>query len=245
MAGKSGALVLVAEDDSTTAAMLADLLRHWGYGVECVASAAEAEARAAEQCPDLVILDLKLPDGNGLVLCANLKARCDVPVIVCSATQRLDDAVLALKLGADDFVPKPFRPAELQARIEAALRRESQDQPGKARGGEGTRRLGDLVIDESRCEALMDERPVALTPTEFRLLCKLADRPGEVVSREELAEAVWGYNDYSVGRSLDVHMRRLRGKLRAASKGTPTIVTARGFGYRIEPEEATAGRRAG
>jgi two-component system phosphate regulon response regulator PhoB len=129
--------------------------------------------------------------------------------------------------------------------MEVALRHRADERPTGPPAEERERRVGELLIDDGRCRVQLGDRPIELTPTEFRLLSKLSDRPGEVVSREALAQAVWGYSDYGVGRSLDVHMRRLRSKLKGGPKLGPTIVTARGFGYRIEPEPTAPTRRAG
>ncbi|HEY3108933.1 MAG TPA: response regulator transcription factor [Chloroflexota bacterium] len=232
--------ILVAEDDPIVARMLVDFLEFRGYRVHCVSTAGEAEACLAAVGPELILLDLKLPDANGLVLCAELKARCDAPVIICSATKRKEDAILGLKLGADDFISKPFNPGELQARIEAALRRGRVARSTEGACEDGSLEIGGLVVDRRRCCAALDGRALPLTPTEYRLLAELASRPGEVIAREDLAQTVWGYHDYGVGRSLDVHVRRLRAKLRAGMVGGPTIVTARGFGYRLAPESAGA-----
>jgi DNA-binding response OmpR family regulator len=228
------ATILAIEDDPVVAAMLVDLLGFRGYQVECASTAAEARSRVASSPPDLILLDLRLPDSNGLVLCAQLKARCDAPIIICSATKRKEDGTLGLELGADDFVAKPFDAAELQARIAAVLRRRASARLAGRAGEHSERRVGELVIDRARCRALLADQPLSLTPIEYRLLSALAESAGETVSREAMALAVWGSYDYSIGRSLDVHVRRLRGKLAGGrSKSVPTIVTARGFGYRL------------
>ena len=163
----------------------------------------------------------------------DLRARCDAPIIICSATKRREDAIVGLRLGADDFVAKPFDPAELLARVGAALRRTGAASRAGAAARAARQELGDLVIDDGVCRASLDGKPLPLTPTEYRLLRVLASRLGTVVGREELAEAVWGYHDYAIGRSLDVHMRRLRGKLKASGAPAPSLLTTRGFGYRL------------
>jgi DNA-binding response OmpR family regulator len=230
-----GATILLAEDDLVLAAMLVDGLRHAGYSVWHATSAAEATLLADEVSPDLIVLDLILPDGNGLILCAELKARVGVPIVVCSASKRLDDPVLSLKLGADDFVRKPFRLPELLARIEAALRRAGR---GRATGPAEAapprqRRVGELVLDPARREARVGDRVLPLTPTEYRLLGALASRPTEVVTRDELARLIWGQRDAATDEALAVHMRRLRAKLDAEAPNGPTLATLRGFGYRL------------
>jgi DNA-binding response OmpR family regulator len=232
--------ILVVEDDPVIARMLVDLLEFRGYRTECAPTAGAAEASVAGKPPDLILLDLRLPDAHGLILCGNLRARCDAPIIICSSTQRKEDTVLGLRLGADDFVAKPFDPAELLARIEAVLRRSTGRRPADPDGVDGGPPVGELVVDRARCRALLAGQPLPLTPTEYRLLVALADRPGQVVPREELGQVVWGYHDHSLGRSLDVHVRRLRAKLAGRGQPGPTIVTARGFGYSFAPAGAAS-----
>jgi DNA-binding response OmpR family regulator len=221
--------ILVVEDDAAIASLLVDRFDSKRYRVWCAADAADA-ARIVDQArPDLVILDLMLPDANGLVLCADLKDELRVPIILCSATQRRDDLVLGFKLGADDFVAKPFSVAELQARVERALRR-----TGSA--SSRTTAIGNLVVDEARCRAMLRDQLLPLTRTEYRLLAELVSRPGQVLSHKELTESVWGYHDRAVTRSLEVHMRRLRAKLNAAGGPPPRLISQRGFGYAIEAD---------
>jgi DNA-binding response OmpR family regulator len=232
------ATILAVEDDPAVARMLVDLLGFRGYQVEWVSTAAEARSHVASSPPDLILLDLRLPDSHGLVLCAQLKAHCDAAIIICSATKRKEDGTLGLELGADDFVAKPFDAAELQARVGAVLRRRASSRVAGAPGDDAGQRVGELVIDRARCRAQLGGQPLALTPSEYRLLSLLADRSGETVSREDMALAVWGHYDYSIGRSLDVHVRRLRGKMTERGQSGPTIVTARGFGYSLAPGPA-------
>ena len=214
--------------------MLKDLLELKGYSVWHSASGTEAERIVGDVSPDLIVLDLMLPDANGLVLCADLKTKVDVPIIICSATKRKEDAILGLKLGADDFIAKPFAPDELVARVEAVLRRAAPRKPAEQLPTESIQlQIGNLVIEQARCHVVLDGQVLRLTPTEYRLLCALVSRPAEVLTREELAQRVWGYYDPDVVRTLDVHMRRLRGKLQACAALSPTIVTVRGFGYKI------------
>ncbi|HEY3107502.1 MAG TPA: response regulator transcription factor [Chloroflexota bacterium] len=236
MASQSSATVLLAEDDLALATMTIDGLEQAGYRVWHARNAAEAELLADEARPDLVVLDLILPDGSGLLLCVNLKARLGVPVIICSASRREEDAVLSLKLGAEDFVRKPFHLPELLARIETALRRAApRGYPGGPAGGSPPRqqRIGELVVDPARREARIGDRRLPLTPTEYRLLCALASRPDEVVARDELARLIWGQHDAAIDEALAVHMRRLRAKLDLEVPSGPVLTTMRGFGYRL------------
>jgi DNA-binding response OmpR family regulator len=224
--------ILLVEDDVPLAEMLRHRLQGRGYRVWHATNAAEAEAAATEVQPALVILDLMLPDMHGLVLCANLKERCRAPIIICSATKRKDDGLLGFKLGADDFVAKPFSSDELEARIEAVLDRSLRRTDGPV-SGDDVLRIGTLRIDRARCMVEVGDTPVHLTPTEYRLLCALADHPDQVVPTDELAERVWGAHDAGIHDALGVHLRRLRGKLRAGPVGAPSIVVVRGFGYRL------------
>jgi DNA-binding response OmpR family regulator len=225
-----GPVVLLVEDDAGLAAMLLDALAARHYRVWHAANAAEAEAILDQVQADLVIVDLMLPDRSGLILCNDLKVRSAAPIIICSATKRHDDAALGFRLGADDFIPKPFTVDELEARMQRAMRHEAaQIAPVSARAA--VQKLGDLVIDRARCQITMGGRVIQLTPTEYRLLCELVNRPGEVLSQKELAESVWRFDDAAIRRSLEVHMRRLRAKLSAA--GGPNLATRRGFGYQL------------
>jgi len=226
--------ILVVEDDPSAAGMLRDLLESSGYQVAVAASGAQAKAMVEEVRPDLVILDLMLPDMDGLVLCSEIRsqAQSDIPIIVCSGTVRRRDAILALRLGADDFVQKPFDIYDLEARIEAVLRRAHQQKQQHASEPDHYR-VGDLVIDRSRRHVTLGGEELQLTPTEYRLIYTLASRPDEVFSRDELAQRVWGYRDASSGRAIDVHIRRLRVKLDSASVPPPPIISVRGFGYKL------------
>jgi two-component system response regulator MtrA len=226
--------ILVVEDDPSAAGMLRDLLESSGYQVTVAANGSQAKSMVEEVRPDLVILDLMLPDMDGLVLCSELRsqAQSDIPIIVCSGTVRRRDAILALRLGADDFVQKPFDIYDLEARIEAVLRRAHQQRQQGATEPDHYR-VGDLVIDRSRRHVTLGGDELQLTPTEYRLLYTLASRPDEVFSRDELAQRVWGYRDASSGRAIDVHIRRLRVKLDSASVPPPPIISVRGFGYKL------------
>jgi DNA-binding response OmpR family regulator len=227
--------ILLAEDDPIVATMLKDVLSVKGYDVWLAASGSEAEAILRASQPDLVILDLMLPDTSGLVLFFDIKALADVPIIICSGTRRKEDSVLGLRLGADDFIAKPFSPQELVARIEAALRRAQVRQDTDSDGSPVLDHVGRLVLDRARCRVTIDDRELPLTPTEYRLLSLLTPRSEEVGSKRDLAEAVWGGYDPDIARTLDVHMRRLRAKLIAAGPNAPVLTTVRGFGYRISP----------
>jgi DNA-binding response OmpR family regulator len=231
------ASILLIEDDTCLAEMVTDALGARGYRVWHARTGAEAEALLDEIRADLILLDLMLPDRNGLLLCIKLmEAHAGIPLIVCSATKRKDDAVLALKVGADDFLAKPFSIDELQLRIELALLHSDRSQGADVAGSNQVQQIGDMVIEHTQRRVTIGGRELHLTPTEYRLLCAVADRPREVVARGELAESVWGSSDDGILRSLDVHMRRLRGKLKSGCSPAPVLVTRRGFGYQLLDE---------
>ena len=232
------AVILLIEDDAQLAEMLRERLGSRGHTVWHATSGAEAEAIGGEVQPDLVIVDLVLPDVNGLLLCANLRERWPIPIIICTASQQPDDAVLGFKLGADDFVRKPFSADEFEARIEAALRRPAL-QTVSASSDEQVQVIGPLVIDRARYTATVGGQAIHLTPIEFRLLCALVAPPNHVHSAKDLAREVWGEHDPGIGRSLQVHVRRMRAKLNAGPGQVPALVAVRGFGYRLVWEGQT------
>jgi DNA-binding response OmpR family regulator len=233
------ASILVVEDDPALARMLVDALEGAEYRVWHATTGQEARASMDRARPDLILLDLMLPDIDGLVLCCLLKAMAEVPIIICSATVRRSDPVLALKLGADDFVRKPFELDYLLARIEAVLRRAPPRKGGAALPPQrqSELRVGELVVEPSQRRTTLAGDVVSLTPTEFRLLSVLAAHPDSVLTRDRLAQEVWGYADASNGRTIDVHVRRLRVKLGSGHVRAPSIVSVRGMGYRITNDE--------
>lgn len=240
---RSGAAtVLLVEDDLSVAGAVRDVLEYDGYTVVHAETGEDARAQVAQSHPDLIVLDLMLPDVDGLVLVSGLKALTNAPILISSATQnRKRDAVLGLKLGADDFISKPFDIYEFEARIEALLRRRRATKtsprsvsaaPAANQGG--AIQVGALTIDRTHRAATLGEMPLQLTATEYRLLSAMASRPDEILSREELAQLVWGYQDVSSGRTIDVHIRRLRMKLAAGPVAAPPITSVRGFGYMVQ-----------
>ena len=224
--------ILLVEDDPDTARSLTKALESSGYRVTAVDTGQEARSIIEHVRPDLILLDLMLPDTDGLVLTTALKQLTSAPIIICSARQEQVDRVLGLKLGADDFVAKPFDLDELEARIEAVLRRASRVREVPSAPSDQIR-VDDLLISQSRGTVTLAGQAVHLTPTEYRLLVALASRPDEVLTRETLGQLVWGYQDLGTGHLIDVHIGRLRLKLRRASRAAPVIVTVRGKGYTI------------
>ncbi|MGI9145221.1 MAG: response regulator transcription factor [Chloroflexota bacterium] len=223
-------IILLVEDDPATARSLSKALESSGYRVTTVETGSDALSSIPLLQPQLILLDLMLPDTDGLVLTNAFKLLTNAPIIICSARQGQVDRVLGLKLGADDFIAKPFELDELEARIEAVLRRASRVRELAPLLADQIR-VGELVISKSRGTVTLGGQPVHLTPTEYHLLVALASRPDEVLSRETLGQLVWGYEDLGTGHLIDVHIGRLRLKLRRASASAPIIETVRSRGY--------------
>jgi DNA-binding response OmpR family regulator len=215
----AGASVLIVEDDPGIGTQMVRALSRGGYAVDLVATGAEALQRGD---PDVVLLDLGLPDADGVDVCRRLRQRSDAAIIVVTAYGEETDRVTALDAGADDYLVKPFGLGELQARIRAVLRR---TQPGD---GEVIRR-GRLTVDLRARKVTVSGQPVALTPKEFDILAVLAEDPGRGHSRQEILEAAWDANWYGPTKVLDVHMTSLRRKL-----GDPGLIeTIYGHGFRL------------
>jgi two-component system response regulator RegX3 len=213
--------ILLVEDETAIAEPLAEGLAREGFTVERAATAAEALAASGA---DLVLLDLRLPDGDGLDVCRQLRERSDVPIIVVTARGEEADRVVGLELGADDYVVKPFGLRELIARIRAVARRTSARQTAHS-----PLRVGDLEVDERSRRAVLDGRELELTPKEFDLLAALARDPGAVVDRRRLLQEVWDTSWLGSSKTIDVHVASLRRKL-----GDPGWVeTVRGVGFRL------------
>lgn len=220
--------VLLVEDDQRLSRALSLALGDAGHAVRVAGTVRDAEARLREREPDVVLLDLGLPDGDGLTLCAAIRTRSTVPIILVTARSDSADVVAGLEAGADDYISKPVVGSELSARIRALLRRTGRDEPV------GSLSIGDLVVDLRHGSVSRGGVDVPLTRTERRLLRELAAHRGRAVAREELLERVWGYQDIGDSRLLDVHVRRLRTKLERDPSSPALVVTVRGLGYRLE-----------
>src|SRR5438876_10047045 len=228
--------VLVVEDEQDVAELIRYNLTREGYEVVVASNGADALKSARELLPEVILLDIMVPQLNGWEVCRRLKQEADtsaIPVIMVTGRVEEGDKVLGFELGADDYVTKPFSPRELVARIRAVARR--------ARPGDAEKKphvqIGELEIDRYRFEVRMKGHPVDLTPKEFELLAILAGAPGRVFGREELLDAVWGRDGFVEPRTVDVHVARLRAKFTAARLPAPGIETVRGVGYRFrEPD---------
>ncbi len=223
--------ILVVDDEPAVTDLLAYNLRRNGYVVLTAADGLSAVQLAQETHPDLVLLDLMIPEMDGLEVCRELRKTGDVPIIMVTARGEEVDRVVGLELGADDYVAKPFSVRELLARIKAVLRRSQ----GKSQAGASNQLKGPsgLMLDPDAHSAMVANRPLTLTRLDFELLYYLVKNAGRVLTRERLLEQAWGYAFVGDTRAVDSAIKRLRGKLRALLPETEIIETVRGVGYRI------------
>ena len=220
--------LLMIEDDTALAEMVATYLARAGMTMEHRKNAEEGLATAIQGGYDAVVLDLMLPDGDGLDLCRAIRARSDVPILMLTARGDEADRIVGLEIGADDYLPKPFNPRELLARLRAILRRGSGD--GRSTDAE-TLHFGRLVIDRAARRVSVDGEVRPLTGHQFDLLCALAESAGRVLSREQLMDRVRGESLEAFDRSIDVHISRIRAAIEDDPKQPRRIVTLRGVGY--------------
>ena len=221
-------LVLVVEDEASIASFVAAYLKNAGYAVRTTPSGAEALRIVAADKPALVVLDLMLPDIDGVEVCKQIRQSGDLPVLMLTAGDEDVDKIIGLEVGADDYMTKPFNPRELVARVRAILRRSA---PHSADRESAVIVHGDLSVDAGRREAKVGDEEIQLAPKEFDLLWELLDHRGLVLTRDQLLERVWGYTFAGDTRTVDVHVRQLRRKLGDASP----IVTVWGVGYKVSP----------
>lgn len=221
--------ILVVDDEDNIVELARLYLSREGYQVFDVLDGGKAVAVFNEVKPDLVVLDLMLPNVDGFTICRELRKQSQVPIIMLTARDDVTDKVVGLELGADDYLTKPFHPQELVARSKALLRRAAQevDQPKSVR-------VADLEIDLVRHEVRYRSTVIQLRPKEFDLLALLARNPGRVFQRSELLDLVWGYDFPGYTRTVDVHVQQLREKLSRANVEEPRIETVWGVGYRLE-----------
>ena len=224
--------MLVVEDEADVVEMIRYNLAKEDYDVRLAANGTDALRQVREAKPDVILLDIMVPQLNGWEICRRLKQDREtaaIPVIMVSGRVEEGDKVLGFEMGADDYVTKPFSPRELLARVRAVTRR---GRPTDLDGGQ-ILRAGDLEIDRQRFEVKMKGRLVELTRKEFDLLATLIRTPGRVFGREELLDLVWGQDGFVEPRTVDVHVARLRAKFTAARAPMPAIETVRGVGYRF------------
>ena len=226
--------VLVVEDTDEIRELVATVLGRAGFDVRTVGTGAECMAEIRRQAPDLIVLDLGLPDADGTEICRQVRAETECYVLMLTARAEEVDLLIGLAVGADGYMAKPFSPRELAARVQAMLRRPRAVGPAPREPVEETvRRLAELEVDEDSREVRVGGAVVDLTRTEFDLLAALASRPGRVLQRETLLREVWQTDWEGNLRLVEAHMSNLRRKLLAAGLSSPEIRTVRGVGYRL------------
>jgi DNA-binding response OmpR family regulator len=225
--------ILVVEDEPSIASFVGMYLEKAGFAVRTADSGARALEQADAEAPSLVILDLMLPDLDGIDVCRRIRQRSDVPILMLTARDDDIDKIIGLEVGADDYLTKPFNPGELVARVKSVLRRAN---PQRRELDSASLQHGALKIDAGRREVTVEGDEVQLAPKEFDLLWELLDHRGLVLTRDQLLERVWGYTFAGDTRTVDVHVRQLRRKLGEASP----IVTVWGVGYKVSAEPKVA-----
>lgn len=220
--------ILVVDDDDALSEMVGIVLAQEGYEtVFCDAGDRAFDAFVTHH-PDLILLDFMLPGMDGIQVCTQIRSESEVPIIMLTAKGDTEDVVKGLEAGADDYMTKPFKPAELLARVRARLR------PREDRANEPLR-IGNLVIDLAGHTVSRDGQVIPLTPLEFELLANLARQPGQVMTREALLGNVWGYEKTVDSRLVNVHIQRLRAKIETDPENPEIVLTVRGVGYKAAP----------
>jgi DNA-binding response OmpR family regulator len=225
--------VLVVEDEASIASFVAAYHKNAGYAVRTTPSGQEALRLVDSEKPALVVLDLMLPDIDGVEVCKRIRQKGDLPVLMLTARDEDVDKIIGLEVGADDYMTKPFNPRELVARVKAILRRSGPDRDKRE---SKVIQHGRLSVDAGRREVKVGDQEIQLAPKEFDLLWELLDHRGLVLTRDQLLERVWGYTFAGDTRTVDVHVRQLRRKLEDASP----IVTVWGVGYKVGPAREAA-----
>ena len=234
--------ILLIDDDLRLSSMVSDYLRGHGYSVSCAPSLKAGRESLARQACDALVLDLMLPDGDGLDLCRELRSSPRtraLPLLMLSARGEPTDRIVGLEVGADDYLPKPFEPRELLARIRALLRRTG------TQTDDDIWRFGRLEIDPGLRQATLDNKPCELTSYQFDLLCVLAQHPGRVLSRDQIMDSLKGHPLEAFDRSIDVHISRIRAAIEDDPKDPKRILTVRGAGYVFAKKQDADSSRAG
>ena len=224
--------ILVVEDDLLMRRTLQQLLEREGFAVTPVGTIAEAMGEVNRRAWDLILLDLILPDGDGIEVCGRIRERHRMPIIILSTRRQIEDRVAGLETGADDYIVKPFEPAEMIARVRAQLRRSQQFSASDA---SNVIRAGRLTVDPALQDALIDDHRAGLTQKEFQLVHLLATRAGKAVSRDFLVEHLWAEDELGSDKNVAVYIRRIRQKIERDPDAPEILLTVRGFGYRVVP----------
>jgi DNA-binding response OmpR family regulator len=230
---RSAHSILVVEDETSIATFVSAYLTNAGFTVRTAATAGEAVTELASEPPALIVLDLNLPDGDGVELCHGIRRTSDVPILMLTARDDDVDKIIGLEVGADDYMTKPFNPRELVARVKSVLRRAA---PERRQSETEELHHGDLAINSGKREVYVGDEEIRLAPKEFDLLWELLDHRGIVLTRDQLLERVWGYTFAGDTRTVDVHVRQIRRKLGDASP----IVTVWGVGYKVATDRTPA-----
>ena len=224
--------VLIVDDERSIVDILKYNIEKDGTKVVCAYDGAEGLRLARSEDPDVILLDVMLPEMDGFEVCRTLRSEGNnVPIIMITAREEETDKVFGLDLGADDYITKPFSMRELLARVRTNMRRAASMQPAQPGRDEDVMRVKDLVIDRSRRTVSKDGREIELTGREYELICYLAENPGKVISREELMTAVWQYDYFGDLRAVDIAVRRLREKIEPNPSEPQYVMTRRGAGY--------------
>lgn len=226
MSGKRPYRLLMIDDDAALNSLLSEYFERFGHQLSTATTAAEGRQRIRREEPDLLILDVMLPDADGMELCRSIRAESDLPIVMLTARGDLPDRVLGLEFGADDYIPKPFEPRELVARVETLMRRSSPSPPS-------TLTVGDLMLDGDTRRVTRAGREIELTSAEFELLRLLMAERGRVLSRETLLRRLRGGEAEVYDRSVDMLVSRVRKKLGDDSRSSSLLKTIRGVGYQF------------
>jgi len=228
--------ILVIDDEPKIVEICTDYLTAAGFNVTAANDGPQGLALARKEKPDLVVLDLMLPGMDGLDVCRELRRESNTPIIMLTARVEESDKLVGLELGADDYLTKPFSPRELVARVRTVLRRLSEPSPAEVI------RAGNLTLDRARYRALLPDREVPLTPTEFEILSALASQPGRIFSRAQLLTVARGVAFESYERAIDSHIRNLRRKIEPGEGEPRYIITVHGVGYKFAEPQRGASR---
>ena len=226
--------VLIVEDDRAICSFMRRVLEANGYESIIVGTGREALSMLTSHCPDVVILDLGLPDMDGIAMCRRIRETNNIPIIMVSAKTQDIDKIVGLSTGADDYVAKPFNPLELMARVKSQLRRYRELNPSKPHERQEVISLKHLEINKVTHQVVCYGESIKLTPIEFDILYLLASNPGRVFGTDEIFERVWHEKFYEANNTVMVHIRRLRGKMKDDTREDKIITTVWGVGYKIE-----------